>query len=159
MKKILAVLVVALLTAGIVALADAQEKKAAAAKAPAVTAAPRAAGAAAPTAPRRPNFAVIFGNITKIDNADPAKPKLEVKSDIDGTTHTVDITPWTNVTKVTDLSELKTGDTVRIMARKVDNNELAMTVVFGKIKNMYAPRAPLTKTQPAAATAPAAAKK
>ena len=88
----------------------------------------------------RPNFSVIFGNITKIDNTDPAKPKLEVKSDIDGATHIIEITPWTNVTKATDASELKAGDTVRIMARKVEASEVAMTVVFGKIRNIYAPK-------------------
>ena len=98
------------------------------------------AGLPAGVAPRRPNFSVIFGSITKIDNTDPAKPKLEVKSDIDGASHVVELTPWTNVTKVTDASELKTGDTVRITARKVEASEVAMTVVFGKIRNIYAPK-------------------
>jgi len=89
---------------------------------------------------RRPNLAIIFGKITKIDSSDPAKATLEVKNETDGTTHKVDITPWTNVTKVTDISELKTGDNVRIMARKVEEGEVAMTVVFGKIRNIAAPR-------------------
>ncbi len=90
--------------------------------------------------PRRSNFVVIFGSVTKIDKTDPAKPKLEVKSDIDNKIHIVDVTPWTNITKVTDVSELKAGDTVRVMVRKVEGRELAMTVVFGKIKNIYRPR-------------------
>ncbi len=104
-------------------------------------------------AARRPNFSIISGDITKIDNSDPAKPALEIKNSADGTTHKVDITPWTSVTKVTDLTELKTGDTVRIMARKVEDSEVAMTVVFGKIKNLYAPRT----ARPAVTQAPAAA--
>ena len=109
---------------------------------------------------RRPNFAIIFGKITKIDNSDPAKPKLEVKNDAEGTTHKVDITPWTNVTKVTDISELKTGDSVRILARKVEDGEVAMTVVFGKIRNISAPRtARPTVAAPAAIKAQGAAKK
>lgn len=89
----------------------------------------------------RPTFAVLFGSVTKIDTADPAKTKLEIKSEADGTTHTVELTPWTNVTKVTDVSELKSGDNVRLMTRVIDDKEVAMTVVFGKIRNIAAPRA------------------
>lgn len=88
----------------------------------------------------RPAFAVLFGSVTKIDTSDPAKPKLEIKNDADGTAHTVELTPWTNVTKVTDISELKSGDNVRLMTRKMEDKEVAMTVVFGKIKNITRPR-------------------
>ncbi len=126
---------------------------------PAVAAMPASAATGAatpPTAARRPNFVIVFGAITKIDTSDQAKTKLEVKSDMDGASHIVEITPWTNVTKVTDVGELKAGDTVRIMARKVDNSEVAMTVVFGKIRNIYAPRATTPAAPPAAPTQGAA---
>jgi Cu/Ag efflux protein CusF len=179
MKKAIALIVLSLMPIYVVSMADAQEKKettaettpaatptttrvAAPATPPAVGGAPAAAAARAPvTAPaaRRPNFTIIFGSITKIDNSDPTKPRLEVKSDMDGASHVIDLTPWTNVTKVTDVSELKPGETVRIMARKVENNEVAMTVVFGKIRNIYAPRPAASAVAPPAAPAKAAPKK
>ncbi len=102
---------------------------------------------------KRPNFSFIFGNITRVDLSDPNKPRLEVKSDPDGSARALELTPWTTITKVTDISELKAGDTVRIMARKVDANEVAMTVVFGKIKNRSIPGQARPKTQNAAAAA------
>ena len=152
MRKSAAVVFALLLSVFLTTVASAQEKKeAAAATAPATTTSVASSqSATAPAAVRRPNFAIVFGAITKIDTSDPAKTKLEVKSDVDNTTHTIELTPWTNVTKVTDVSELKTGDTVRIMARKVDANEVAMTIVFGKIRNVYAPRT----TTPAASAQP-----
>jgi len=84
----------------------------------------------------RANFTMLYGAITKIDNSDPASVKLEVKNEADNTTHIVEVSPSTNVTKATDISELKTGENVRVMARKVDNKEVAMGVMFGKIKRL-----------------------
>jgi hypothetical protein len=150
MKKVIILVVIMAFCA---TLAQAAEEKAdAAKKAPAatkaVTTAPAAKAAAAKTpaaapgkALRRPAFTVVFGTLTKVDYADPAKPKIEVKGDLDGKTRNIQVTPWTSVTKVTDLSELKGGDSVRVMTRKVDDNEVAMTVVFGKIRNIPATRA------------------
>jgi Cu/Ag efflux protein CusF len=99
-----------------------------------------------------PNFTVIFGSVTKVDMTDPAKPVIEIKNTADDTLHVVEITPWTNVTKVTDISELKTGDTVRVMTRKVNDKETAMTVVFGKIRNLPTAR-PVVPTVPPPAPA------
>lgn len=82
----------------------------------------------------RANFSMLYGQVTKVDTSDPANVKLEVKNEADGAMHTVELTPSTNVTKATDVSELKTGDNVRVMARKVDNKEVAMGVMFGKIR-------------------------
>lgn len=80
-------------------------------------------------------FSMVGGTITKIDNSDPANVKLEVKNDMDQTTHTISVTPWANVTKVTDASELKVGDAVRVMTRKSDDKEVAMGIMFGKVQN------------------------
>lgn len=106
------------------------------------TATPVAPAATTPSAARpipRPNFAMVSGTITKIDTTDPANVKLEVQSEIDNQVHVIGITPWTNVTKVTDVSELKVGDSVRVMSRKMEDKEVAMGVMFGKIRRMPTP--------------------
>ena len=102
--------------------------------------------------PPKANFGMIAGTITSIDNTDPANVKLQVKNDADGSTHTVSVTPWTNITKVTDISELKTGEPIRMMTRKVDDKDVAMGIMFGKMKAMPqpAPKAPMAP--PAMAT-------
>lgn len=84
--------------------------------------------------PPKSNFKMISGTITKIDTADPANVKLEVKSERDNAIHTVTLMPWTNITKVTDVSELRQGEAVRVMARTAEGKEVAMGVLFGKIK-------------------------
>ena len=76
----------------------------------------------------------VLKGLRTYDMTDPANVKLEVKNEADNTTHIVELTPTTNVMKATDVSELKAGDNVRVMARKVDNKEVAMNVMFGKIK-------------------------
>jgi hypothetical protein len=131
-------------------------------KAPAVK--PAATPAKAPVMPARPNvpplkssFGMITGTLLKVDNADPANVKLEVKNDADQTTHVISLTQWTNVTKVTDVSELKVGETVRAMTRKMDDKEVAMGVMFGKIKPLPRPRPVAPQASPVAA-APAKAK-
>lgn len=83
----------------------------------------------------RPNFNMVFGTVSKIDTSDAANVKLEIKSAADDKMQTVSVVPWTNITKVTDMSELKTGDNVRVMSRKVDDKDVAMAVMFGKIQN------------------------
>lgn len=104
----------------------------------------QAPAAAAKTAPARPmppkaNFGMISGTVVSIDNADPANIKLQVKNDADGSVHTVSVTPWTNITKVTDVSELKIGEPIRLMTRKVEDKDVAMGIMFGKMKTMPAP--------------------
>jgi hypothetical protein len=102
---------------------------------------PAAPGAAkTPALPAKGSFSMIGGKLLRIDSSDPANIKLEVKSETDNSTHTVLVTPSTNVTKVTDIAELKAGDTVRVMARRADGKEIAMGVLFGKIKALPAPR-------------------
>ena len=82
----------------------------------------------------RPAMSMLFGTVTNIDTKDPASVKLEVKSEADGKTHVVEVLPATTVTKGTDISELKKGEKVRVMARKVDDKEVAMGVMFGKMR-------------------------
>ena len=155
MRKAIIVSVVAIFCFGITVSSFAADKTTAKPAAPAV--APAAAPAMAPVKampPKLPraNFSMLYGKVTKIDTTDPANVKLEVRNEADNTTHTVDVVPATNVTKVTGISELKTGENVRIMARKVDSKEVAMGVMFGNIRRPI-PR-PVT---PAGATPPPAA--
>lgn len=109
--------------------------------------------------PMMSNFSMLYGTVSKIDDSDPAKIKVEVKNEADNTVHTVEIMPWTNVTKVTDISELKAGETVRIMARKAEDKEMAMNVMFGKIKSAPMPRASAAQAPVAPPRQKAAAKK
>ncbi|MFH1996511.1 MAG: hypothetical protein ABIJ27_05880 [Candidatus Omnitrophota bacterium] len=97
---------------------------------------------------RSGGFKVIFGVVENIDSSDPANLKIRVRSDVDGKAYDLGLSPWTNITKVTDLSELKNGDTVRVMSKKFDGKDVAMTVVFGNVKQVSRPsrlRLPGTK--------------
>ncbi|MCX5678468.1 MAG: hypothetical protein NTY76_05095 [Candidatus Omnitrophica bacterium] len=85
-------------------------------------------------------FSMILGNISKIDTADPSRIKIEVNGERDNQLHIVEIAPSTSVTKVTDISELKVGDPVRVMARKTDDKEVAIGVMFGNLKKLPAPK-------------------
>ena len=108
---------------------------------------------AAPARPMPPksNFGMIAGTVSSIDATDPANVKLQVKNDADGSMKTVSVTPWTNITKVTDISELKTGEQIRLMTRKVDDKDVAMGIMFGKMKSMPAPVAKVPVAPQAAA--------
>ena len=98
----------------------------------------------------RPNMNILMGTITKINSADPKNVTIEVKDLSGGQARTVTVMPWTNVTKATDISELKAGDNVRIMSRQTeDNKETAMGIMFGKIN----PPHMMKKTPPAAKAA------
>ena len=136
------ILAVAFIVLALSAVSFAADQKA---KTPAVT----------KTAPARPahpkaNFGMIAGTITSIDNTDPANIKLQVKNEADGSSRTISVTPWTNITKVTDVSELKIGEPVRMMTRKVDDKDVAMGIMFGKIRTAPGPR-PLATPPPQAA--------
>ena len=104
--------------------------------------------------PARPNFAMLVGTVTKIDKSDPAQPVVEVKDERDGQIHEVEIVSTTNVTKVTTISELKAGDAVRVMAKKVDDKEVAMGIMFGNFKTLPPP-ARIPPAQGSPATRPA----
>ena len=101
----------------------------------------------------RPAMNMLFGTVTNIDTRDPASIKLEVKTEADGKTHVVEVLPATTITKATDISELKKGEKVRVMARMVDDKEVAMGVMFGKMRTPPArsmpgePRGPAPDTQ------------
>jgi len=101
-----------------------------------------AAETKAQAAPAKPkvNFTMIAGTLTAIDNSDPANAKITVKSDADGSVRTISVAPNTNVMKATDMSELKTGDPVRIMARKANDKDVAMQIMFGKMRPLPAAR-------------------
>jgi len=99
---------------------------------------------------QRPNFAILSGTISKIDNADPANVKLEIKGEMDNMDHAVSVMPWTNITKVTDVGELKQGEAIRVITRKIEGKEAAMGIVFGKLRPMTPPAPaalPITASQ------------
>ena len=110
-------------------------------------------------APAKANFSMLAGTIASIDTADPANVKIMVKNDADGTVRTVSVTPWTNITKVTDISELKAGDPVRMMIRKTEDKDVAMGIMFGKFKAMPVPKAVPAAKVPASQTSAPRVKK
>lgn len=101
-----------------------------------------------PVAPARPNLSMINGTIVSIDSADQANVKLTVKNDADSSVKTISVTPWTNITKVTDVAELKVNEPVRIMTRKVEDKDVAMGIMFGKIRRMPSPPVPMKSVAP-----------
>ena len=90
--------------------------------------------------PPRPEFSMISGKIESIDSSDPANVKITVKNDKDATSRTLTVMPWTNITKSAEVSELKAGEIVRVMARKTQDKEIAMGIMFGKINMPPPPR-------------------
>jgi Cu/Ag efflux protein CusF len=155
-----ALLISTFVITGLTGPALCQDNKAAA-KAVAKTVAPAAEKAPIPqnipAKPTKPMATVLFGSVSKIDNANPADVKLEIKSMADDSLHVVDVPAQANIVKVTDLSELKTGDTVRIMARNIEGKEVAMNIIFGKLKMIPRPK-PASVTQAAPTTPPAVVK-
>ncbi len=138
-KKAFAVsLIIAFVALIFTSVSFAAVKKAATAPAPAIQKV--ATAPAMPAAPKA-NFGMLAGTVSSVDNKDPANIKLLIKSDADGSVHTVFVTPGTNVTKVTDVSELKPGEPVRMMTRKIDDKDMAMGIMFGKVKNPVPPAA------------------
>lgn len=135
MKKnmLLSIVVIAVMTLNICGISFAADEKKSIAPAPKPPLMPAA---------NRPNLNMFGGTIENIDRSDPANIKVSVKSETDGVVHTLSVAPFTNITKITDASELKTGDAVRVMARKTeDNKETAMGILFGKIRNLPVPPA------------------
>lgn len=108
-----------------------------------------APAAAQKAAPKKANFDMVAGVIESIDNTNPSEVKIKVKNNAGDSSRVVAVTPWTNITKVTDVSELKAGEQVRMMTRKVDDKDVAMGIMFGKMKTIPAPMA---KTPQAAKT-------
>lgn len=157
MKKMLVVVLAMVFCFSLITISSAAEKKAMPAKAmPKGPMAPRAQGMPM----MRPGMpSILSGSVTKIDTTDPAKQILEIKSDTDNTTHTIEVTAWTGVSKLTDLSELKTGDAVRVMTRTAEGKEVAINVLFGKLKAMPVPRPAMQGPRPGAQQVPGQAKK
>lgn len=91
-----------------------------------------------PMGPSKSGLSMISGNISRIDTADPARIKIEVNGERDNQLHTIEITPSTSITKVTDASELKAGDAVRVMSRKTGDKEIATGIMFGNLKKLPA---------------------
>jgi hypothetical protein len=88
------------------------------------------------------NIAFISGSISKIDTAIPGSIKVEVLNDADGKSHLVEIGTSTNILKVVEAGELKSGDKARIVARKMGDKEMALSIVTGKLKEIPRPPAP-----------------
>ena len=92
--------------------------------------------------PMNRNIAFIAGSITKIDATVPGSVKVEIVNDADGKSHLVDIGPGTNILKVVDAADLKAGDKAKIVARKADDKEIALSVVTGNLKEMQMTKPP-----------------
>ena len=129
-KKVLVLAVLAVFCAASFAMAADTAKKTApvAAAAPGMT-----AGNTARPMPPKSEFSMISGKVEKVDSSDPANVKITVKNDKDGASHVLTVMPWTNITKSSEISELKTGEAVRVMARKTQDKEMAMGIMFGKM--------------------------
>ncbi len=98
--------------------------------------------------PERPmpmdrSIAFISGSISKIDAAVPGSVKVELINDVDGKSHVVEIGTATNILKVVEVGDLKAGDKARVVARKIGDKEIALSVVTGKLKEMSRPPAPV----------------
>lgn len=126
-KKVLVLAVVAVFCAASFAMAADMAKKAA------PVAPGAAAGNTARPMPPRSEFSMISGKVENIDSSDPANVRITVKNDKDGASRTITVMPWTNITKSADISELKAGEAVRVMARKSQDKEIAMGIMFGKM--------------------------
>lgn len=119
------------------------------------------AATTAPVKPRLPraNFGMISGSLVKIDNSDPAKAKIEVKDAADGKVKTIEVTQFTNIVRGIDLSELKSGEEVKIMARKSDDKDIAMNIMCGKMNRPAMAARPAIKAPLKGQPAPLAEKK
>ncbi len=162
MKKLVAVAVVAALCAacaGFVSAADDAKAKAAPVvqKAPILPPVTPVKGMPPARPMGRANVSMLFGTVTNVDAKDPSKVKLEVTTEADKKAHAIEVLPTTTVTKLTDISEVKKGDNVRVMTRKVDDKDVAMGIMFGKIRKPaprpvaalpQKPAAPVAKEQP-----------
>jgi len=143
-KAIVLLTLTVFLTAGMALAADKAQKTA-----PAATVTQMPEKAARPMQAMRSDFGIIAGTLVNVDSSDPLNMKLTVKNEKDGTTHTLNLMPWTNITRSAEISELKPGEKVRIMSRKTEDKEVAMGIMFGNIKMPPTPKPPM---------APAAAK-
>jgi len=85
------------------------------------------------------NMVFILGSISKIDTSDPNNAKITVVNDSDKKTHVLELGPRPNIAKLIDISEVKEGEKTRIVARKVNDKEVAVSVVTGKIRLPAAP--------------------
>ena len=101
---------------------------------------------ARPVQAMRSDFSMITGTLVSVDSSDPANAKLTVKNEKDGTTHTLYVMPWTNITRSAEISELKAGENIRIMSRKTEDKEVAMGIMFGNIKIPQPPRPTMAPT-------------
>lgn len=95
-----------------------------------------------PQAPKI-RFRNISGSIVKIDRAKDAV-KVDVKNNFDNTINTIIVAPETNITKLTDASDLKTGDTVQVISKTMDDKEVALSIAYGKL--LKTPQPPKVKT-------------
>lgn len=86
------------------------------------------------TIPMNKNIAFISGSISSIDATTPGNTKLEVFNDADGKSHIVEVGADANILKVIEIGELKAGDKARIVARKMGDKEVSLSVVTGILK-------------------------
>lgn len=74
---------------------------------------------------------ILFGEIISIDQANST---VKIKNTVTSEESTVSYTPTTSVTKVTDMSDLKQGDNIRVIYQDASGKKTARAIMFGKIK-------------------------
>lgn len=74
---------------------------------------------------------IVYGEIVSVDMANSA---ITLKNLNNSEQVTVDFNPTTGVTKITDASELKQGDNVRIIYQDQEGKKIARAIMFGKIR-------------------------
>jgi len=82
---------------------------------------------------------MLIGSIISVDTSDPANPIIEARDESTGAIHKLSTKQWTSVTKICDISDLKPGDSARIIIQKTDGKEIAIGIIFGKVKGLPKP--------------------
>jgi hypothetical protein len=98
-------------------------------------------------------FSFLMGTISKIDTSMPGSVKIEMINDVDGKGRIFELGPASNIIKVIDVADLKPGDKARVMLRKVEDKDIAISVITGKMIEM--PRPAPAAQKPSSAGAPA----
>ncbi len=80
---------------------------------------------------------IAYGEVVSIDLNSSV---LTIKDATGATESSISFTPSTGVTKMTDASEIKQGDKIRIIYQDNEGKKVAKAIMFGKIRT--APAAP-----------------
>lgn len=74
---------------------------------------------------------ILYGEIVSIDFSNST---IIIKDISTGEKNTINFTPTTGVTKLTDVNELKQGDNIRVIYQDQEGKKTARAIMFGKIR-------------------------